>query len=143
MQLLTFHEPSLTTDLSRPMWTDDPSVVKAVDEGSAREGSQSGAMVVPGIRWKRSARGHVVSISGTETVQRLLKVVHARLAFGRQLLLHDYDEAPFSEIGIEPSHEFFVREHGDRMLILGVSADDPRFTMAAEAKPQVEWRFEK
>jgi len=121
-------DPTLSTRLGRRSWALDAELRAAVLRGAEREGSTTGAIVVPGLRWEQDQEGLLVHIPGGPVVPRILAMIRARVGFGRTLLMHDFEPRPFSEVGLTPSGDEFVRAHGDRMLELGLEADSPLLT---------------
>ncbi len=116
-------DPSLTTRLDGLRWSEDSDLVAAVHRGSEREGSQTAAMVSPGVRWSRTPNGNLVEFGGGESMRRMAALIQARLRFGRHLVVHDYTPAPFSTVVFHPSDEPYMRAHGDDTLELGMTAD--------------------
>jgi hypothetical protein len=122
MKTIEENAPSLTTDLARPPWTKDARIARAFDEGSAREGSATEALVVAGILWARVANGHKVELPGGERAAHLARVARARLAFGRPLVVHGYELGPGTEVCLVPSEEPWIRETNANRLEVGVTA---------------------
>lgn len=116
-------DPTLTTALDRASWATEPEMRQAVGAGAKRDGSTTGAIVVPGLRWERSSHGVTVHLPGGPVIRRIAALVHGRIGFGRTLLLHDFEPRPHSEVGLQPSDQESVRTHGDQMLEIGLTAD--------------------
>jgi hypothetical protein len=131
-------DPTLTTTLGRPSWAGRADVVRAVSDGAAREGSATGAIVVPGLRWERTARGVAIHIPGGPVVRRIAALIRGRLGFGRTLLLHDYEPAPYSEVGLGPG-EPGLHVDDDRMVEVSLGVDSPilfgLYAAAREERP--------
>jgi hypothetical protein len=136
-------EPTLTTDVRRGSWSSDPSLVEAVRVGAKRDGSSTGALLVPGLRWEPTADGFRVQLAGGATALRFCALAHGRLPFGRNLLLHDPEPGPYRQIGLVPSDRPFARAHGDQLLEAGMRADSPilRGVQRAANHPSTGIRF--
>jgi len=141
LELVAARDPSLTTRLDRPLWTADDAIMEAVEAGSARKGSQCSALVVPGIRWERSLDGYVVRFDDRTDVAHVLEVVRARLSFQQNLLLHDFDEVPYGEVGLSFRPDASVGEMGDQRLVLELPADEPRLEPVRDGATMRAWRF--
>jgi len=118
-------EPTLTTRLGRGSWCGDPTIVQAVQAGTAREGSSTGALVLPGLRWEPAEDGFLVQMPSGAPALRFCALARARLGFGRNLLLHDVEPAARSLIGLAPSEQPYARVHGDGLLEVGMGLDSP------------------
>ena len=137
MAELAKRDPTLETDIRRGSWADDAELRAAVEAGAKREGSQTGAMVIAGLRWReQGAEGVVLRLPGGATMKRLVALIDGRLGFGRNLLLHDFEPAPHSEVGLVPSESDFVRTHGGRMLELGLAPGSPTLKALRDAAAQ-------
>jgi hypothetical protein len=130
---IALREPTLTTDVGRGSWSGVPSLVQAVRAGAARDGSSTGALVLPGLLWEPTGDGFRVAIPGGASALRLSALARGRLAFGRNLLLHDVEPRPYSNIALAPSDQPFARAHGDQLLEVGMRADSPILRAAETA----------
>ncbi|MFU8851931.1 suppressor of fused domain protein [Micromonospora sp. SL1-18] len=110
--------PLLVTDLDRTSLTDDPAVTAAVEDGTRREGSATGSLFVQEAGWRTDRSGWVRTKQtttltfGASAAARIGRVLHARLPFGRDLLVEAHDGG----IGFRPGVEVSVREVGGGML---------------------------
>ncbi|MEV4251981.1 suppressor of fused domain protein [Spirillospora sp. NPDC049652] len=118
--LLASRLPLLVSDVTRPSVLDDPEIAEAVRAGIEADGSSSGALFVPEIRWSRDGDGVRLRI-GALQAQGVAETLPGRLAHGRDLLLQSDD----SMVMLVPADggALTVQDHGGGNLELGVPAD--------------------
>jgi suppressor of fused protein SUFU len=133
-------DPTLTTDLERPSWTDQAAIVSAIEEGSAREGSATTAMAVPGVRWERSRDAWTIRLPGGGAARHLAAVLAGRLPHGRHLLVHDLEPRPQTQVALVPAEDLSVHEERG-VLVLGMPAESFYLKMLARGEPGYEWIF--
>jgi hypothetical protein len=129
-------DPSLTTNLARPSWSSDIALASAMRRGARAEGSATVALVVPGLRWSRDGNEWIIRMPAA-LLPHVFQVADVRMPFGRKLLLHDYDPAPRSEVGLSPT-AISIRAYGDRVLELPAPADGEIMAMLEELLNELE-----
>ncbi|MCA9517153.1 MAG: suppressor of fused domain protein [Myxococcales bacterium] len=97
-------DPTLTTGLGRACMAADPELVAHMRAGSEREGSTIGGFAVPGLRFEEGAEG--VSLRFPEgSAERVLRLILARLPFGRPLHIADPTGAPGTSVVLHPTDD--------------------------------------
>lgn len=135
-------DPQLVTDIGRRSAAEDAMVVARIEDGSRRQGSGVGALAVPGVAWSSDDDGLKVTFPGGPHAQRIHRMVRARLAFGRHLLVHDVDPQRPDAVVFEPADALAFRNDGDT-LVVSIPADHPLFDTFAQVGdgPSVRWTF--
>jgi len=123
LALLQERDPQLVTALGRSSIASSLHVVQAVEAGSAREGSSTGAIPLRGTSWRRDKGGYEVTLPGASSARRLLRLLRARLPHGRPLLVENPDEPGGPSIGFSSRPEPMVNEPGDNILEIGGPPD--------------------
>ncbi len=141
MGLVASRDAHLTTDLNRTSWSDDVNFVEDVKTGAAKEGSQTGALVIGNLQWQRAADGYTVRVPTGSDANRLGRMLRARLGFGRNLFVHDYEPTPFSQVGIEPGDQVQAEEHDGGILVVSMPADNQYVQQLSQATSSVELHF--
>ncbi|GAA3863299.1 hypothetical protein GCM10022275_11610 [Tessaracoccus defluvii] len=109
--------PLYVTDLDRPSLMDDPEIARRIDEGSARNGSHTGAVFVEKLGWEKRKRlfrkgGHVVSV-GARQAPEIGLLLPLRLPFGRQLLVAGGEQ----RVLFQPGDRGAVAEDGETLEV--------------------------
>jgi hypothetical protein len=143
VQAIAARDPRLATDLERPSATTDPRMVELIEQGSRTYGSEVPYVAVPGVGWSHDDDdGLQITFPGGPHALRIHRMVRARLAFGRHLLVHDLDPEQTAAVVFEPADELTFRNDGDT-LVVGIPADHPLFDTFAQVGdgPSVSWTF--
>ncbi len=135
--------PGLVTSIDRDPYTDDASFVSAIEAGSQEDGSQVSFVAVPGVQWGQEEDNTlVVGFPGGEHAARILRMVRARLPFGRHLLVHDIDPEKPDAVAFEPGPGLGFSNDGNT-LIISIPADHELFATFEQVgdAPGINWRF--
>lgn len=115
--LLAAETPALITDLNRASVLLSPETKKRVDEGIARDGSNTGSLFVGQLKYKLGLLGSCQLTIGANVVQDLLQLMPARLKHGRELLLLGSEGA----VELKAAEKFSYKEEGNSLLIICLS----------------------
>jgi|GEM_PF-1857083 len=136
-------DAALVTSIDRASWCSDAAFVAAIEAGSQKDGSRTGFVAVPGVQWGHDEEHALfVSFPGGEHGRKILRMVKARLPFGRSLLVHDTDPEQRRAVAFEPGKALGAQRDGDT-LVLSMPADHELFATFEQVGdgPGVNWRF--
>lgn len=136
-------DPHLATGIERAHYTDDTGFVSAIEAGSQRDGSQVSFVAVPGVQWGQEEDNTlVVGFPGGEHAARILRMIRARLPFGRHLLVHDIDPEKRDAVAFEPGPGLGFRNEGDT-LVISIPPEHELFGTFEQIgdAPGINWRF--
>ncbi|MGP4026204.1 suppressor of fused domain protein [Actinomadura sp. 3N407] len=105
MKVLAPHMPLFVTDIDRSSLMARPDVARAVEEGSARDGSSGGMLYVPKVEWERAAGSTTLRL-GAYQAPHIAESLRGRLPFGRELILQSDD----ARITFYPGDAYAVEE---------------------------------
>lgn len=117
-------DPSLAVELASPSLADHPAFVAAIEDASAREGSDCKAFCVPGLRWSDDGRAYEVHIPAASAA-KLRRRLASRLPFGQGLLVHAERPGPGTEILIVPAPALGVPQADPTRLVLELPFESP------------------
>jgi hypothetical protein len=139
---LAARDALLRTEITRASLTGDAAFVAAIEHGSENEGSQVPYVAVPGVRWEDDDAGLRVRFPGGEYARRIHRMIAARLAFGRHLVVHDTDPEHPDAVVLEPGPELAFR-NDDATLIVTLPAEHSLLDTFAKAgdEPALSWNF--
>lgn len=142
VQTISSRDPQLATDVGRRSVAEDDSFVEAIEQGSRRHGSGVAALAVPNVAWSSDDTGLRVTFPGGTHAKRILRMLRARLGFGRHLLVHDVNPAKTDAVAFEPADALAFRKNGDT-LVVSIPADHPLVESFAQVGdgPSVRWTF--
>ncbi|HEY0883153.1 MAG TPA: suppressor of fused domain protein [Archangium sp.] len=135
--------PRLETDLTRARLTGNAAFLRAMEEGSRREGSQFGFIAVNGVRWTADDEKCQVVLPGGAEALRIHRMVEARLRHGRNLLIHDMNPDQQLAVALQPvtnPEDTGLAIEGS-VVVLRLTPDDPLLQSLANAGEQLVWTF--
>jgi suppressor of fused len=116
LALIAARVPMLVTDLDRDSVLADPAAAALVVEGTARDGSNLGSLVVDVARW--SAEPEPVVTFGAYAAPRVAAALDGRLPFGRGLAV----DGPENQILLRPDEQGFVTTIDEETVEIGLTA---------------------
>jgi hypothetical protein len=115
LDLMKKASPLLVTDLGRRSILEDPAIVRAVDEGAARDGSGLAETYVAQLSWERTEKSVTLTV-GALAVPVILGILGSRIAHDEPFLLIGPEQAA----GFKPSEKAAVGGK-DALLVVEVS----------------------
>ncbi|MBT2207323.1 MULTISPECIES: suppressor of fused domain protein [Actinomadura] len=111
MDALAPHLPLFVTDVDRRSLLAAPELARAVREGIARDGSNSGLLYVTTAHWERDAGATTLRLGALQATA-VAESLRGRLPFGRELLLQTEDTV----LAFRPADAFAVEQPGEGVL---------------------------
>jgi hypothetical protein len=116
LALIAARVPMLVTDVDRDSVLADPAAHAQVVEGTARDGSKLGSLVVDVARW--STEPEPVVTFGAYAAPRIAAALDGRLPFGRGLAVDGHE----GQLLLRPDEQGFVTSIDEKTVEIGLTA---------------------